>query len=53
MHEEDVLQTFNQALLNRGLPVLSELEFAHSNQVPLGTTGKVLKRELRRTEATL
>jgi acyl-coenzyme A synthetase/AMP-(fatty) acid ligase len=53
MEEREVLQIFNQALLDKSLPVLSELEFSSANQVPLGTTGKVLKRELRLTGAAV
>ena len=47
MEEKEVLQIFNRALVEKSLPVICELEFSSLSQVPLGTTGKVLKRELR------
>lgn len=41
------LGTFNEALAQQGLQILDRVDLVTLDQVPLGTTGKVLKRRLR------
>ena len=45
--ENLLLERFNQALDSAGLPELESLRLVARRDIPLGTTGKVLKRELR------
>ena len=47
LDDQALLKLFNRRLEDAGLPELSELKIVESHEIPLGTTGKVLKRELR------
>jgi acyl-coenzyme A synthetase/AMP-(fatty) acid ligase len=47
--EADLLATFNRALAAGDLPLLGALKVTAANEIPLGTTGKVLKSALRET----
>jgi acyl-CoA synthetase (AMP-forming)/AMP-acid ligase II len=50
---ETVLGLANKALANAGLDQLAAVVVADPRDVPLGPTGKVLKRELRTRHAGL
>jgi len=52
LDERALLELFNKSLEDAGLPELSELKIVESREIPLGTTGKVLKRELRAKPAS-
>jgi acyl-coenzyme A synthetase/AMP-(fatty) acid ligase len=47
LSEHTILELFNRRLHDADLPELRELKIVASDEIPLGTTGKVLKRELR------
>jgi len=47
---ETLLEIFNAALSANSLPTLSAVRLSEASEIPLGTTGKVLKRILRSEE---
>lgn len=46
-HGEELLKTFNTYLISCKLNPISKVTLVETSRIPLGTTGKVLKRQLR------
>jgi acyl-coenzyme A synthetase/AMP-(fatty) acid ligase len=53
MNESQLLQSFNAVLAGKGMPLLSRVQISQAKTIPLGTTGKVLKRVLRESQVSL
>ena len=53
MRHHDLLPLFNEALRRRDLTPMNEVRVVNPQGIPLGATGKVLKRVLRQQEANL